>query len=122
MTSAKRPDTWPKQLQNCATLATTNMPPSFKATSMDLNAHTGYPTAPKSRRFCLRCPEGFIKDHTWVNDGETIFTDNPSEALAFLDHASATARVASIADQFPGLFALAVNFEKHGTDWVPTNQ
>ena len=122
MTSAKRPDTWPKQSQSCATLATTNTPPSFKATSMDLNAHIGYPTAPRSRRFCLRCPEGFIKDHTWVNDGEAIFTDNPSEALAFLDHASANARVALIADQFPGLFALVINFEKHGTDWVPTNQ
>ena len=40
-------DTWPKQSQSCATLATTNMPPSFKATSMDLSAHIGYPTAPK---------------------------------------------------------------------------
>ena len=51
-----------------------------------------------------------------------MFTNNPSEALAFLDHASAYARIAKIADQFPGLFALAVTFEKHGTDWVPTKQ
>ena len=89
---------------------------------MDSSAHTGFPTAPKSRRFCLRCPEGFIRDHTWGNDGEGVFTDNPSEALAFLDFPSANERVDLLADQYPGLFALAVNFEKHGTDWVPTNQ
>ena len=119
MKSPKLPNIWPTRSRFYGPEGTWSTRQYSNQSSTEWKGPTGSVTIPRSVRFCLQCPQGFIRDHSLVSDSSEVFTQDPREALGFLTWNISMQRIAVLREKFPGLTAKPIEFEKHGKDWIP---